>query len=256
MGPAAELNKMGVYVVRGACSKAACDACLSAVNSSLEEMLALPGKSYDNRHFLRFSSFTGASTNAAAPPPTHQRDFAPSLSPPVDAALRSIIGGLAGDVLSAALGPHAALHELTAITSEPGATEQPLHADACWSAGAPRLVTVFLALHDVLDKSMGPTRFCPFTHSPSCFPGGVWLPPPDAYSRPHPHAAQKLAENPPAWYGLRRGDAVLMDSTSWHGGGGNSSGRNRSILSFSFVEPSAGDGGGGKLRLNDFRDIT
>jgi hypothetical protein len=96
----------------------------------------------------------------------------------VDAALRSIIGGLAGDVLSAALGPRAALHELTAITSEPGATEQPLHADACWSAGAPRLVTAVPGAARCPRQINGPHALLPIHALAELLPGRGLVPPP------------------------------------------------------------------------------
>jgi hypothetical protein len=155
----------------------------------------------------------------AAQGPEHQRDFVPAFSPAVEAAVRAAVGGPAGAIPAAALDRGAELCELTAVTSEPGAAEQALHADACRSAAAPRLVTLFLALHGVLDEGMGPTRFCLETHAPRCFPGGAWLPPPDVFSRPNPRAAERLAERPPVWFGLNAGDAVLMDSTTWHCGG-------------------------------------
>merc|ERR1719373_189843 len=100
---------------------------------------------------------------------------------------------------------------------------------------------MFLALHDVLDEAMGPTRFCAETHAPQCFPAGTWLPPPDPYSRTDPQAAQKLAENPLVWFGLHAGDAVLMNSTTWHCGGANASEQRRHLLSLSFVEPQGDD---------------
>ena len=68
----------------------------------------------------------------------------------------------------AALGRDAELRELQVIVSEPGAAAQDVHSDSNW--GTERLVTMFIALHDVLDERMGPTRFWPNTHAPRCFP--------------------------------------------------------------------------------------
>ena len=53
-----------------------------------------------------------------------------------------------------------------------GAKGQTLHSDSQWSATSTKLITVFLALHDIDDEIMGPTRFCPETHEPSCFEDG------------------------------------------------------------------------------------
>lgn len=244
---AAELNAKGVCIVRSACQEAVCDACLDEVLASLERMLTLPGRS-NGRHFLRFPLIPGA---VVSKDPEHQRDFKPEFSPCVEAVVRAALKGQAGTILAAALGRGAELYELTAITSEPGATEQMLHADGCWQASAPRVVTMFLALHDILDEAMGPTSFCPETHAPRCFPDETWLPPPDTSSRPNSGAAEKLAEKPPAWFGLKAGDAVLMYSTTWHRGGANKSERRRSLLSLSFVEPSQAGNSEGRLRVAD-----
>ena len=158
----------------------------------------------------------------------------------VQAVLRSVLAGAVGEVLAAAVGRDAELSEVTAIVGMPGATAQALHADACWSAGSPRTVTTFLALHDILDETMGPTYFSPGTHVPRCFPAGVWLPPPDAYTRPNPTATEKLASSPPIWYELGAGDATPMESTTWHLGGANTSDRRRHLLTFTFVAPKSG----------------
>ena len=122
--------------------------------------------------------------------------------------------------------------------------------------------------HDIDDEAMGPTRFWPETHAPRCFPGRTsssttsslaclpsvyllpderWLPPTEA----------RVAQRPPScWFALSAGDAVLMDSLTWHCGGTNSSGRRRTLLSASFVEPTPGRLGSGAAattpRLGDF----
>ena len=117
----------------------------------------------------------------------------------------------------AALGRDAELRELQVIVSEPGAAAQDVHSDSNWSADAPRLVTAFVALHDLLDERMGPTRFWPNTHAPRCFPGEVWRPP-----------TELLAANLRSfWYALHAGDAVLMDACTWHRGGANTAARPR-----------------------------
>ena len=258
MADAEQLNASGVYHTPAACPAPACADCLAEVLESLERMLLLPGRSYDNRHFQRFPMpvMGSAAAAVAQQEPTHQRDFVPLLSPGVEAVLRTTLAGPAGAMLVSALGRGAELCELTAITSDPGATEQGLHADACWTETAPRLITMFLALHDILDEELGPTRFCPAAHTPSCFPDDTWQPPPDPYSRTDPRAVEKLAQTPPTWFALHAGDAVLMDSTTWHQGGANTSvDCRRTLLCISFAEPQRGGGSGsspGTLRLGDF----
>ena len=114
-----------------------------------------------------------------------------------------------------------------------------MHSDSNWSADAPRLVTMFVALHDLLDERMGPTFFWPNTHLPRCFPGGVWLPP----------TASLAAERRSVWYALRAGDAVLMDACTWHRGGANTSETRRSLLAATFVTATDGER---VPRLGDF----
>ena len=197
---------------------------------------------------------------AEAQEPQHQSDFVPPFCSTVEAAVRAALTGNAGDILIAALGRDAELCELTTITSDPGTPGQYLHADACWSVAAPRLITVFLALHDIVDEALGPTRYCLNTHAPHCFHDGEWLAPPDDYSRLDPRAGERLAESPPTWFALEAGDAVLMDSTAWHCGGANTSKSRRTLMAISFVEVIADQDqklGGvsarstGRLRLSD-----
>lgn len=69
---------------------------------------------------------------------THQSDFRPPPSPPVNALLRAVLSGPAGSVLLSALGPSAVLTECTSISSEPGAPEQMLHSDSTWGVNEPR----------------------------------------------------------------------------------------------------------------------
>ena len=144
-------------------------------------------------------------------------------SSPLAAAIESALGGEA---------EQAALAELSCIISEPGARAQPAHCDVAASDhdGASRLVTVFVALHDV-DSLMGPTIMWPGTHTPQF------------------HA--ELKEKGPLFLrsrdngigvrmDLRAGGAVLMDGRLWHAGGANepnSSGR-RCLLVVSFASPS------------------
>ena len=230
------LSRDGVVVTRAACPEAAgeaCAACLAAGLDGLERMLALPQTMAERmrgpslRHFV-----------PVCPP------FAPCFA----AALRAALAGEAGALLVAAVGRDAELRELQLIVSEPGAAAQDVHSDSNWSADAPRLVTMFVALHDLLDERMGPTFFWPNTHLPRCFPGGVWLPP----------TASLTAERRSVWYAQRAGDAVLMDGCTWHRGGANTSGTRRTLLAASFVASSNRAAADGKYvpRLGDFVEIT
>ena len=245
------LSRDGVVVTRAACPEAAgeaCAACLAAGLDGLERMLALPQTMAERmrgpslRHFV-----------PVCPP------FAPCFA----AALRAALAGEAGAILVETLGRDAELRELQVIVSEPGAAAQEVHSDSNYDADAPRLVTAFVALHDLLDERMGPTHFWPHTHEPSGFPSGVWLPP----------TASLAAERRSVWYALHAGDAMLMDACTWHRGGANTSEHMRTLLVVSFVAPSDVSAGahapakrsatvvgalgkrkrGGQLRLGDFR---
>ena len=229
------LSRDGVVVTRAACPEAASAACaagLAAGLDGLDRKLALPQTMAERmrgpslRHFV-----------PVCPP------FAPCFA----AALRAALAGEAGALLEAALGRDAELRELQVIVSEPGAAAQDVHSDSNWSADAKRLVTIFVALHDLLDERMGPTYYWPNTHAPRCF-GGKWLAP----------TASLAAERRSVWYALRAGDAVLMDACTWHRGGANtSSGSRRTLLAASFVASDRDDAAGERVpRLGDFVEIT
>ena len=220
------LSRDGVAVTRAAypeAAAAACAACLAAGLDGLERKLALPQTMAERMR---------------GPSLRHFVPVCPPFAPCYVAALRAALAGEAGTLLVAAVGRDAELRELQVIVSEPGAAAQDVHSDSNWSADAPRLVTMFVALHDLLDERMGPTYFWPSTHAPHCFPNG-WLPP----------TASLAAERRSVWYALRAGDAVLMDSCTWHRGGANTSGTRRTLLAASFVASSAAER---VPRLGDF----
>ena len=246
------LSRDGVAVTRAVYPEAAaetCAACLAAGLDGLERMLALPQTMAERmrsggvslRHFVPICTASAAVAESA----TTRSEFKLSFAPCFAAVLRLSLAGEAGALLVAAVGRDAELRELQVIVSEPGAAAQDVHSDSNYDADAPRLVTVFVALHDVLDERMGPTRFWPNTHEPRCFPGGVWLPP-----------TSLLAERRSVWYALRAGDAVLMDACTWHCGGANTSGIRRTLLAASFVAPDHDVAAERVPRLGDFVEVT
>ena len=204
------LSRDGVAVTRAACPEAsvACAECLAAALDGLERKLALPQTMAERMRGPSLRHFVPVCLASAA------------VEEPFATALRAALAGEAGALLEAALGRDAELRELQVIVSEPGAAAQDVHSDSSW--GASRVITAFVALHDVLDERMGPTHFWPQTHA------APWLPPTEA-----------LAANlRSVWYALRAGDAVLMDACTWHRGGANTSETRRSLLAASFVASS------------------
>ena len=239
-----EFHARGVAVQCSACAAHLCELCLAEVRSGLERMLSLPGPAaYGGRHIVGVK-------DTVPPDPTHRSGFLLPFSPAVEAVVKAIASGPAGVTLERALGANTELCECTVIEAEPGATAQQLHSDGDWSATAPRLITVFIALHPVLDGAMGATHYVPETHEPRCFPDGRWQPPPSgSWSSPaeEPQAEESAAAaRAPVWFALHAGDCVLMEPTCWHFGGANTTERRRTILCASFVQASGGGDGGRK----------
>ena len=212
------LSRDGVVVTRATCpeaASAACAACLAAGLEGLDRKLALPQTMAERMRGPSLRHFVPVCLASAA------------VEEPFAAALRADLAGEAGALLLKTLGRDAELREVQVIVSEPGAAAQEVHSDSSW--GASRVITAFVALHDLLDERMGPTFFWPNTHAPRCFPpGGAWLAP----------TASLAAERRSVWYALRAGDAVLMDACTWHRGGANTSETRRSLLAASFVASS------------------
>ena len=238
--PEDALSRDGVVVTRAACpeaASAACAACLASAFDGLERKLALPQTMAERMRGPSLRHFVPVCTTASVEEPTSRNEFRMPFSPPFAAALRAALAGEAGVILVEALGRDAELRELQLIVSEPGAAAQEVHSDSNWSADAPRLVTMFVALHDLLDERMGPTFFWPNTHAPR--EGEIWRPP----------TASLAAERRSVWYALRAGDAVLMDACTWHRGGANTSGSRRTLLAATFVAATDGER---VSRLGDF----
>merc|ERR1719483_468997 len=149
------------------------------------------------------------------------RYFQPVSMSPIKsrAVVKSLLNGEAGKILCESSGNDAEILEFTMITSEPGAPEQDVHSDGCWNADAPKIVTMFMAMHDILDEKMGPTRFWPGTHLD-------WK----AATKEN----VKMSES--KWFALNAGDAIIMDQLTWHCGGENSSEERRTLFSITFME--------------------
>lgn len=231
------LDANGVCVQRGLCENEVCELCLAEILQGLDHMLALPGpmSKTTGRDFLPI-----ATSRAPVKKAEHRRDFKLKFSS-VESVLRAVLSGNAGAILVDALGRDAEICELSVIRSSPGAASQDWHSDSEWSATGPQLRTMFFALHGILEETMGPTRFCPNTHAPRYFPDERWIPPTPA----------RVAERPSVWFALNAGDAVLMDSFTWHCGGANTSERPRTLLAVTFVERHGG-AASGSLTLGDF----
>jgi ectoine hydroxylase-related dioxygenase (phytanoyl-CoA dioxygenase family) len=161
----------------------------------------------------------------------------------------SVLSSSAGATLVSTLGCKNAdevkLTELTVIVAEPGCEGQALHSDAEFQVLSARshaeddarVVTMFLPLHDILAEDRGPTLFVPNTHHPRCFPDNQWAPPTAAgamSSRLRPESSSTEREVA-VWFGpLYSGDLLLMQSTTWHRGGANTSNSARTTLAASF----------------------
>ena len=238
-----EFNVRGLVVIRDGCTKAQCDTCLSELLKGLDIMMQLPGPMNEQnpkRHFLKVP----VSKSEAVPKEfSHRRDFSMSHSKNTHALLKTIIADSpAGGVLKDVLGEDGELIEMNAIISEPGSKCQNVHADGDFHASAPRILTMFLALHDIVDESLGPTRFWPETHSPECYADKKWV-------QPTEERVEERGDY--SWYKLNAGDAVIMDQCTWHAGGPNTSDRKRTLLSMTFMQGS-GNKNSKCYQLNDF----
>ncbi len=226
-----ELDATGICVVRDVVPRNLVAAALFDVSSQIECMLALPGRSYGTRYFLRYRPYGNVEQKECQ----ERSNFVPKWTKSHAELLASVLDGKVGDVITGALGGPPALSEITAIVAAPGTKAQTVHSDSNFEETAPRAITCFLALHDILEERMGPTKFYPSTHVPACFRQGKWLPPPDDHYR-HPMAVRHLEDSKEQWFPLRAGDCVCMDHCCWHAGGANKSDRSRSLLSLTFVQ--------------------
>jgi len=244
------LRDSGVCVIRGdGRDRQLVKSCLEETQTNLERYLALPGPmsaAKQKRQFMRYSvcgSSSDASHNATTSF-THRRDFVMPISANIRALLTSVLSSPAGATVVSTLGccnsDEVKLTELTVIVAEPGCEGQNMHSDAefpipCAESHSQEdalMITMFIPLHDILAEDQGPTWFVPNTHHPRCFPDGQWVPPASAVAMSNGLGSQSSSA---VWFGpLYSGDMLLMQSTTWHRGGANTSDAARTILAASF----------------------
>ena len=255
MALAEELSARGVCVARGTAPPELCAKIHAEALEACARFEALPMSMAERRRGNTHRVFlpvdhkrsAGASGGAAA---TARYDFKLPMSPALRKALGTILSGPVGSAIAECLGEDSTLTGLLFIVSEKGAAAQAVHSDGDWGANVPKIITMFVAPADIQDENMGPTRFFPATHKPSCFDGGQWIPP----------TPTSVSGREDAWFPLRAGDTVMMESTLYHAGGANTSEKKRVLLSFSFTQPAsrggndgAGPGSQDCWTLRDFR---
>ena len=161
----------------------------------------------------------------------YRHDLMLSLTPIVREALSAALP-LLEHTLSSLLGKDAELFELSTVISSDGTPPQPMHVDFPRGSNPPTAIVAFVALHDLTPKS-GPTNFAVGTHS-DAFAAAVaeaWDPHTGSATR-RSDLMKKQAVCAPL---LKAGDAVLMDSSLFHGGGANASGKRRTLFHFTFA---------------------
>ena len=215
------LDEHGLLFCGGAVTASLAQSCCAEAEAALEAALALPLEA-------RESLLTSVRE------PEHRHDFRLSLSGPLLRLLQELLApeAIVGAAVERAFGERASLCECSCIISEgPDAEAQQAHCDTSGDGGG-RLFTAFVALQDLLDGRLGPTRMWPRTHTAEF----------------HKNLREGLA-GPLALRArggismtMRAGDAALMDSRLWHSGGANSSAQRRCLLVVSF-----GDADGANL---------
>ena len=261
------LKENGVCVKRSICDGSLCEIFLLEADKAFDRMLALPGTmssmssmspTSGNRHFITIATSPHDSKTIEQMEFSHRRDFRLPYSPLVESVLVRCLNSnesprclentnervnsrhnsrrSVGCILTEVLGENAELSALSVIRSEPGCAAQSFHSDSEYCDSNPRICTVFLVLHDILEETLGPTEFYANTSRPCHFENNVWVPPtPDNIQlklRSHSNTSHTRL-----WFGpLYKGDAVLMDSCTWHRGGANTSSEMRTILAISFEE--------------------
>jgi hypothetical protein len=117
-------------------------------------------------------------------------------------------------------------HELSSLTSDPGAARQQIHPDNAYQATAP-LYTAFVALQDVT-LDMGPTSVLLRTHVQGAH---------ESFNEGGEVKESFLAQASFRNATLQRGDALIIDSRVLHCATANSSSLRRCLLYFTLVPP-------------------
>ena len=130
----------------------------------------------------------------------------------------------------------ALVYEFASLISDGGAESQRIHPDTTWQATGCSTFTCFVALQDI-NTDMGPTHFIKGSHTK------------DAHQSLRHNRDNYLSESMYCRAGLKRGDAVVMDSRLFHCGGANESNANgagsrRTLLYFTLLNPDFADGPG------------
>ncbi|KAI8469046.1 MAG: hypothetical protein J3K34DRAFT_424936 [Monoraphidium minutum] len=155
--------------------------------------------------------------------------FMPLSAPPVRAAVGELVHSLR-PLLEAAVGPDAALHEVSCIVAQPGAPRQCVHADTIVlpcpqypAAAMEPLYTFFVALQDISDD-MGHTQFLPYTHTSEAHL--LW----NAAGKSATFKDRFISMQPAAQSALRTGDVSAFDSRVLHCGCANASAKQRVLF--------------------------
>ncbi len=198
--------------------------------------------------------------------PRNRHSFPVSLTPGVDAAVRSIVGGTNASLFREICGDDGILVELSALITFPGARAQSLHTDIpfnalpeCKETNTPPLCSVFVALQDV-DRDMGPTIIFKGTHRKE-FHRAIDATQESYDSSGNIEVLTVSTENsdddngndnysvPPTTFTedqifdaallpCNEGTVYVMDSRCAHAGGANISTTSRAVLCFAFQKDS------------------
>ena len=216
--PVCDVRSFGVARVARAMSEQTASSLLDEVLDQLAFAQEHVTGFEDGEEHSQFSAvLAAAATDAAIATGDETRwDLRLQLTEPVRAALHELLRGPVGEALAGLAGGNAALHELAAVVSAPGAAPQVLHPDADWSASG-LVFSAFVALQDV-SATMGPTLFLRETHTQEAHMAhAAGVAGPEGVNRAFLAAADARAAL------LRRGEAVVYDRRLLHAGGRNAS---------------------------------
>ena len=230
------LVRDGVVRVNNVLSSASCLACSSDIDASLAVAVAAGSDHYVPDRSTGFGNVDASGLRWDM--------YLDGEADPHAAALTELLGlSTPLDVLFEALfqGRDAAVHEFASLISDGGAESQRVHSDTMWQASGCSTFTCFVALQDIT-TDMGPTHFIRGSHTQ------------DAHQRLRHTRDDFLADSLYCRAGLKRGDAVVMDSRLCHTGAANVSNvagisQRRTLLYFTLLNPDFefGPGEGSKL---------